>query len=114
MDQGITAVVETEDAHTIVLTSRRVPPVSLEQLLSLGIHPEQKSIVIAKGVVAPRAAYEPIAGEIILVDTPGVTANDPRHFAYANRRHPCSRSKRRRSFDGVSRHAAFSSACLTI
>jgi microcystin degradation protein MlrC len=88
MDQGITAVIETEDSHTIVLTSRRIPPVSLEQLLSLGIHPEQKSIVIAKGVVAPRAAYEPIAGEIILVDTPGVTANNPRHFAYANRRVP--------------------------
>ena len=70
-DQGITAVIETEDAHTIVLTSRRVPPVSLEQLLSLGIHPEQKSIVIAKGVVAPRAAYEPIAGEIILVGHAG-------------------------------------------
>lgn len=88
MDQGITAVIETEDSHTIVLTNRRLPPVSLEQLLSLGIHPEQKSIVIAKGVVAPRAAYEPIAGEIILVDTPGVTANNPRHFAYANRRVP--------------------------
>lgn len=88
IDQGTTAVVETEEAHTIVLTSRRVPPFSLEQLVSLGIHPEQKAILIAKGVVAPRAAYEPIAGEIMLVDTPGVTANNPRHFSYTNRRIP--------------------------
>jgi microcystin degradation protein MlrC len=88
MDQGVTAVVETDNGHTVVLTSRRLPPVSLEQLLSLGIHPEQKSIIIAKGVVAPRAAYEPIAGEIMLVDTPGVTANSPFHFTYKNRRIP--------------------------
>ena len=87
-DQGVTAVVETEEEHTIVLTSRRMPPLSLEQLLSLGIHPERKAILIVKGVVAPRAAYEPIAGEVILVDTPGLSSNNPRHFAYTRRRKP--------------------------
>lgn len=87
-DQGLTAVVETPDAHTIVLTSRRMAPLSLEQLISLGIHPEWKRILIAKGVVAPRAAYEPIAREIILVDTPGVTSDNPRHFTYHRRRQP--------------------------
>lgn len=87
-DQGITAVVETAEEHTVVLTSRRMPPLSLEQVLSLGIHPERKALVIAKGVVAPRAAYEPIAGEIVLVDTPGVTGNSPRRFAYERRRRP--------------------------
>jgi microcystin degradation protein MlrC len=87
-DQGITAVVETAEEHTVVLTSHRMPPLSLEQVLSLGIHPERKAIIIAKGVVAPRAAYEPIAGEIVLVDTPGVTANRPQHFTYAKRRRP--------------------------
>ncbi|MBN8734613.1 MAG: M81 family metallopeptidase [Acidobacteria bacterium] len=85
-DQGLTAVVETADAHTIVLTSRRMAPLSLEQLISLGIHPEWKSILIAKGVVAPRAAYEPIAAEILLVDTPGVTSDNPNHFTYHRRR----------------------------
>jgi microcystin degradation protein MlrC len=87
-DQGITAVVETADEHTVVLTSRRMPPLSLEQVLSLGIHPERKAMIIAKGVVAPRAAYEPVAGEIVLVDTPGVTANNPHLFTYARRRRP--------------------------
>jgi microcystin degradation protein MlrC len=87
-DQGITAVVETEDRHTIVLTSRRMAPFSLEQLLSLGIHPERKRVLIVKGVVAPRAAYEPIAGEFILAGTPGATADDPRLLPYRFRRHP--------------------------
>jgi hypothetical protein len=85
-DQGLTAVVETDDGHTIVLTSRRMAPMSLQQILSLGIRPERKKILIAKGVVAPRAAYAPVASEIILVDTPGVTSDNPRHFEYRNRR----------------------------
>ena len=76
------------EEHTVVLTSRRMPPLSIEQLLSLGIHPERKALLIVKGVVAPRAAYEPVAGEIMLVDTPGVTGNNPRQFTYARRRRP--------------------------
>jgi microcystin degradation protein MlrC len=87
-DQGITAVVETEEQHTVVFTSRRMAPMSLEQILSLGIHPERKRILIVKGAVAPRAAYAPVAGQIVLVDTPGVTADDPRQFEYRRRRRP--------------------------
>lgn len=87
-DQGITAVVETPERHTIVLTSRRMAPMSLEQVISLGIRPEHKDILIVKGVVAPRAAYEPVAGEVVLVDTPGVTSDDPRRFTYTRRRRP--------------------------
>ena len=87
-DQGITAVVETPDRHTVVLTSRRMAPMSLEQVISLGIRPERKDILIVKGVVAPRAAYEPIAGEVVLVDTPGVTSDDPRRFTYVRHRRP--------------------------
>jgi microcystin degradation protein MlrC len=88
MNQGITAVVETKEQHTVVLTSRRMAPLSLEQLLSLGIHPERKRILIVKGVVVPRAAYEPIASRVIVTDTPGVTSDDPRPFQYQRRRVP--------------------------
>lgn len=87
-DQGITAVVETDQQYTIVLTSQRMPPMSLEQLLSLGIHPEWKAILIVKGVNAPRAAYAPIAGEILLAGTAGVTCDDPAQFHYQHRRKP--------------------------
>ena len=87
-DQGITAVVETAQGHTVILTSRRMAPMSLEQILSLGVRPQDKKILIVKGVVAPRAAYEPIAAQIVLVDTPGVTSDNPRRFVYKNRRTP--------------------------
>jgi microcystin degradation protein MlrC len=87
-DQGVTAVVETEQRHTFILTSLRMAPMSLEQILSLGIKPENKKILIVKGVVAPRAAYEPIARHVILVDTPGSTSVNPRCFDYQFRRRP--------------------------
>jgi microcystin degradation protein MlrC len=87
-DQGVTAVVETVEQHMIVLTSRRMAPMSLEQLRSLGIKPEQKKILIVKGVIAPRAAYEPISSQVILVDTPGLTNANPASFQYRHRRRP--------------------------
>lgn len=85
---GLTAVVETAEGHTIVLTSYRMAPMSLEQILSLGIKPERKKLLIVKGVIAPRAAYAPVAARMIAVDTPGATAADPSRFAYLHRRKP--------------------------
>jgi microcystin degradation protein MlrC len=62
--------------------------VSLEQVLSVGVKPERKQVIVAKGVVAPRAAYEPIASQIILVNTPGSTSADLSTFTYHRRRRP--------------------------
>jgi len=39
-------------------------------------------------VVAPRAAYSPIAKSIVPVDTPGATSNNPANFNFRNRRRP--------------------------
>jgi microcystin degradation protein MlrC len=87
-NQGLTAVVETADEHTVALTSLRLAPFSLEQILSLGIKPEAKRVLIAKGTIAPRAAYEPVSAQVIEVDSPGITAADPSHFNYRYRRRP--------------------------
>lgn len=87
-DQGVTAVLETAAGHTIVLTSARMPPFSLQQVLSLGIKPEEKKIIIVKGVIAPRAAYEPIASMIITVDTPGSTTANPQALEFRHRPRP--------------------------
>ena len=87
-DQGITAVVEIEGKSLIVLTSKRQVPFSLHQLFSLGIDPRQMKHIVVKAAIAYRAAYEPIAGKIIEVDTPGLTAVNPRHFTYQNVRRP--------------------------
>jgi microcystin degradation protein MlrC len=87
-NQGITAVVETSERHTIVLTSLPSGSSSLEQMRSVGVTPERKKLVIAKGVVAPRGAYQPIAAKIFLVDTPGATCANLFQWEYRNRRRP--------------------------
>jgi microcystin degradation protein MlrC len=87
-DGGTTAAVETADDYTIVLTSKRVGNTSIQQMYSLGIHPEEKQIVVAKGVQSPRPAYQPIASRVILVNTPGLTTADLTFFDYQRRRRP--------------------------
>ena len=87
-NQGLTAVVESPEGDTVVLTSLRMSPFSLEQVRSLGIKPEWKRVLVAKGAVAPRAAYEPISARVIEVDTPGITAANSEHFKYQYRRKP--------------------------
>lgn len=86
-NQGLTAVVAVGDSLA-VLTSNRQTPFSLQQLLSLGIDPEAMRMIVVKAAIAYRAAYEPIAGKIIEVDTPGLTAVNPLHFSYQNVRRP--------------------------
>ena len=95
-NQGLTALVETTKWHSVILTSERMAPMSLEQVRSVGVRPEWKRILIAKGAIAPRAAYEPVSKQVIEVDTPGVSAADPRRFTYQHRCRPCSRSSRTR------------------
>ncbi len=87
-DDGRRAVVETVDGFTLVLTSNRAGTLSREQFHSLDLRPEAFPIVVAKGVVSPRAAYEPIAREIVLADTPGLTTADLSTFDYRRRRRP--------------------------
>ncbi|MCH8186499.1 MAG: MlrC C-terminal domain-containing protein, partial [Chloroflexi bacterium] len=87
-DGGTTVVLETSDDHTLVLTSLRIGNTSRQQMYSLGIRPEDKRVVVAKGVVSPRPAYAPIASEVILVNTPGVTTSDLSFFDYRRRRRP--------------------------
>lgn len=81
-DQGETAVLELRGPITLIVNTLRTPPFSLGQLTSLGIDPASESILVAKAAVAYKAAYGPIAGSIIEVDTPGLTAIDPRRFPY--------------------------------
>lgn len=87
-DQGLTAVVETAEGHVVVLTTRRMAPMSLEQVRSAGVDASQLEILIVKGVIAPQAAYREVSADIVLVDTPGPTANDPGSFSYQHRRRP--------------------------
>ncbi len=86
-NMGHTAVIHLEgstldEPNLLLLTTRRSSPNSAHQLISNGIYVERQKIIVAKGAIAPRAAYEPIASLIIPVDSPGVTAVNPARFEY--------------------------------
>ncbi len=72
----------------LLLTERKTPPGDLAQLRSQGIEPETKKIIVVKSPVAFRGAYEPIAAEILEVDTPGICAASLHHFTYRKLRRP--------------------------
>ncbi len=89
-DQGPTAVLELEGTGLVVMaTTRRMAPFSLAQLTSCGVDPADFDLIVAKGVIAPMAAYEPVAkGGFLHVDTPGVTRADMTKLEYRERRRP--------------------------
>ncbi len=73
-NQGLTAVLRVPSGPgegLLVLDSNRQPPMSIHQITSAGIAPEQQKILVAKGAVAPRAAYEPVSPRLIEVDSGG-------------------------------------------
>jgi microcystin degradation protein MlrC len=86
-DSGLTAVIEVDGStrdlpNLLVLNSKRTTPMSIHQLVSVGVYPEREKILVAKGTIAPLAAYEPVSARIITVDTGGVCAVNPAHFKY--------------------------------
>ena len=89
-DQGATALLSEEGGGLVLMvTTRRMAPFSLAQLTSNGVEPESFDCLIAKGVIAPMAAYGPVArGGFLHVDSPGVTRADMTKLAYRHRRVP--------------------------
>lgn len=87
-DMGTTAIIQTTNGSTLMLMSNRVPPFSLQQLTTFDLKPENFDVVIAKGVIAPLAAYGLTCKTIFQVDTPGPTQVNMANFIYKNRRKP--------------------------
>ncbi|MGD9723799.1 MAG: M81 family metallopeptidase [Pirellulales bacterium] len=87
-DMGPTVVADLEGGQTVMLTSRRIAPFSLQQLTSCGVDPRHYQVVVAKGVHAPVAAYAPVCPTMVRVNTPGVTAADMTRLEYHRRRKP--------------------------
>ncbi len=73
---------------TLLITERKTPPGDLEQLRSQGIDPQAQKIIVVKSTIAFRGAYEPIAAQIIEVDTPGLCSTRLHEFPYQKRRRP--------------------------
>ena len=86
-DMGHTAVIHLDgstldEPNLLLLTTRRSSPNSAHQLISNGVYIERQKIIVAKGAIAPRAAFEPLTSLMIPVDSPGVTAVNPAWFEY--------------------------------
>jgi microcystin degradation protein MlrC len=86
-DMGHTAVIHfdgssLEEPNLVLITQKPSSPNSAHQLISNGVYIERQKIVVVKGAIAPRAAYEPISSLIISVDSPGVTAVNPVWFDF--------------------------------
>jgi microcystin degradation protein MlrC len=80
-NMGLCAVIRCAGVRVLV-TSLKTPPGDLNQLRSQGIEPTQQNILVVKSAVAFRGAYGPVAGKIILVDTPGLCSSDLSRFPY--------------------------------
>jgi len=88
-DQGATAVIESIDGRlTMMVTSRRMVPFSLQQVLSCQLDPQQFRILVAKGVNAPLAAYREVCDKFVRVNTIGSTSADLQQLDFCNRRRP--------------------------
>ena len=87
-DQGTTAVLEGESGITLVVTTLRVAPMSLQQVLKQGIRIDDFAAIVIKGVHAPVAAYAPVCSQLIRVNTTGVTTADVQQLEYVHRRQP--------------------------
>jgi len=87
-DQGRTSILETDSGLTVMATSRRMVPFSLQQLVSCGLDPAGFRILVAKGVNAPLAAYREVCPHFIRVNTPGSTCADMTQLPFRNRRRP--------------------------
>lgn len=85
---GPRALVHTDDDHYVLLNSRPMGNTSRAELTSAGLDPLQLKIIVAKGVHSPRGAFEPIATELIQLNTPGCTSADLSTLHYRLRRRP--------------------------
>lgn len=85
---GLTALVELPGEALLALTTERHPPFSLGALTCLGVRPELQRMVVVKAAIAYKAAYAPIAGTIIEVETPGRTCVNPAKLTYRHIRRP--------------------------
>ena len=87
-DQGRTAVLELANGSTLIVTSMRMAPLSLQQIVSQGVDPSQFDAIVIKGVHAPVAAYQNVCSRLIRVNTRGATSADLSSFEFHGRRQP--------------------------
>jgi microcystin degradation protein MlrC len=86
-DMGRTAVLDVA-SNEVIVTSKRLQPLDLQLYRSLGIEPTEKRFIVVKSSVHYRASHEPIAKEVIELDTPGLTSPRLTGFGFKKIRRP--------------------------
>jgi len=86
-DMGATVVMEI-GGNDVIVTTKRLQPLDLQVYRSQGIDPTAKRFIVVKSSVHYRAAHEPIAKEVVELDTPGLTSPRLAGFGFKNIRRP--------------------------
>lgn len=68
---------------TVIVTTNRLQPYDTEIWRHVGIQPERLDVLLVKSKNHFRADYEPIASDVVLVNTPGLGAVDPNRFEFS-------------------------------
>ena len=84
---GTTAVLDVNDIK-VILISYRWQTFDPEMIRFVGIDPLDHKILVVKSTIHYRAAFEPIAGEIIEVDAPGLSSSNLARFDFKRIRRP--------------------------
>ena len=84
---GPTAVLRIGGIDVVTISSR-IQTIDLQVFLSQGIDPTAKSVLVVKSVQHFRAAYTPIAREIVLVDSGGICSPDITRLKFTKLRRP--------------------------
>jgi microcystin degradation protein MlrC len=75
---------EGEGPIEVIVTENRVQPYDAEVWRHVGIQPERLDVLVVKSTNHYRASYEPLASEVVTVNSPGLGAMDARLFEYEN------------------------------
>jgi len=84
---GTTAVLDVDDIK-VILISYRWQTLDPEMIRLVGFDPLREKILVVKSTIHYRAAFEPLAKEIIEVDAPGLSSSNLQRFAFRRVRRP--------------------------
>jgi microcystin degradation protein MlrC len=84
---GTTAVLDVDDVK-VILISNRWQTLDPEMIRFVGLDPLAEKILVVKSTIHYRAAFEPIAKEIIEVDAPGLSSSNLSRFDFQRIRRP--------------------------
>jgi len=84
---GTTAVLDVNDVK-VILISYRWQTLDPEMIRFVGLDPLDHKILVVKSTIHYRAAFEPIAREIIEVDAPGLSSSNLARFDFQRIRRP--------------------------